>query len=131
MTGDHKEILRLATIVQEFNEAVAGYLEEEPLATLKLQAVLEQNPDMEEELAQYAVSLMEAAMAAGDADDEAATAMTAACAIAFVNAFVGLIEKAGLENEMAPFFPLRERTQANADSFNAIHAPHIARLCLK
>lgn len=130
MTGDHKEILRLATIVQEFNEAVAGYLEEEPQVSLQLQAVLAQNPALEDELAEYAVSLMQAAMAAGDADDEAATAMTAACAIAFVNAFVGLIEKAGLEDRMAHLFPQRERTPANADAFNAINAPHIARLCL-
>jgi hypothetical protein len=130
MTGDHQEILRLATIVQEFNEAVAGHLEADPLVSQQLRDVLDQHPDLEDELAGYAVSLMEAAMAAGDTDDEAATAMTAACAIAFVNAFAGLIEKAGLENEMAPLFPQHERTQANVDAFNKINAPHIARLCL-
>lgn len=131
MTGDHKEILRLATIVQEFNEAVAGYLEEEPTVSAKLQAVLEQHPELEDELATYAINLMEAAMAAGDAEDEASTAMTAACAIAFVNAFVGLIEKAGLEDEMAKLFPQNERTYDNAKAFNNMQAPHIARLCLK
>ena len=131
MTGDHKEILRLATIVQEFNEAVAGHLEADPTVSARLQAVLEQHPELEDELAEYAIALMEAAMAAGDAEDEASMSMTAARAIAFVNAFVGLIEKAGLEDEMAQFFPQNERTYENAKAFNNMQAPHIARLCLK
>lgn len=131
MTAEHKETLRLGSIVQEFNEAVATYLETDAHAALRLQAVLEKDPALSAQLTDLAIALMDTAMAMGDTDDEAATALTAACAIAFVNAFAGLIEKAGMEDDIAPLFPAAARTPENAASFAAMNAPHIARLCLK
>lgn len=135
MTADNKEVLRLGSIVQQFNEAVAGYLENEPAIGAQLQAVLEQDPALEQELAEQAMNLIEAAFVAGELadeeDGEEMNAVTAACAIAFVNAFLEMFQRAGLEDHIAQFFPKNEKTQANADSFTGMNAPNIARLCLK
>jgi hypothetical protein len=135
MTADHKEVLRLGSIVQQFNEAVAGYLENEPAIGAQLQTILEQDPALEEELAEQAMNLIEAAFAADehadDTDSEEYNALAAACSIAFVNAFLEMFQRAGLEDHVAQFFPKQEKTIANAIAFDAANAPNVARLCLK
>lgn len=133
MTIDKKEMLRLGSIAEQFNTAVAAYIRTEPMAGPQLEDVLDQNPDMEEKLAEIAMELIEAVVAAAEFDnnDEDMNSIAALHSIAFLDMFIAILEKAGLEDDVALYMPMNEKTQKNADSFNAIHAHNVARLCLK
>lgn len=132
---DNKELMRLGALTEQFNDAVIAYLEKTHGAAEKVQETLEQNPQIEDDLIIYLTNLIQSAQAIDNVQDPAAEeehkALMAVAMIAFVNSFMTLVQKAGLEDDIALLFPWQGKTQDTADAFDRAYAPNIARLCLK
>ena len=131
MTGnvDNKEIIRLAGVVAAFNKAVNQAVAYDFEAQRKLQQAM--TPDRQRQAQQAIVAIMVAAQQMmEEGETEALVADIAARSIAAVNMMLDVVHEAGLEEQFKTLFPAEEKTEENTQSFRALGANNIARLCI-
>ena len=129
-TVDNKEVIRLAGVVDTFNRAANQAVAHDFNAQRKLQEAM--TPAMQQQAQQAIVAIMIAAQQMmEEGETEEAIADIAARSIAVVNMMLSVVHDAGLEETFKSFFPETEKTDANAQSFRALGADNIARLCVR